>query len=115
MTIKTSISLLLLGGCLFLGCKRPDTVEPPKKCSKHTACSAGYKCNFHGENPSDPHAVGTCEYQSCGLTTPCKSPQPCLPDKEVAMCDEMDQNKFCGCVGPNSQDVPSTPTTSGGG
>ncbi|MBL9106403.1 MAG: hypothetical protein JNL82_36105 [Myxococcales bacterium] len=106
---------ILLGISLLSACNGPKTgesdTEGMAKCSTHTKCSAGYKCNFGNANPSNPHAVGECEYQTCGLTEPCKKPQQCLPDKETASCDKFDNDKFCGCVGTNSQEVPSDPTT----
>ena len=118
MNRTSLLPITLLGGFLLLGCNGPKTgesdTEPMKKCSTHTACTAGYKCDFGGANPSDPTAVGVCVYQKCGLTELCKKPQPCLPDKETAMCDANDNDKFCGCVSPNSEDVPTTPTTTAG-
>lgn len=110
MNSKPLFLIALLGGCITFGCNKEKPV-PLDKCSTHTKCSAGYKCNFHGANPSDPKAVGECEYQTCGLTVPCKTPRQCLPDKETATCDQMDVDKFCGCVSPNSSDMPHTPTT----
>ena len=109
------IHQIFFGISLLSGCNGPKTGESDTdtkaKCSTNTPCSAGYKCNFGNANPSNPHAVGECEYQTCGLTEPCKKPQPCLPDKETASCDKFDNDKFCGCVSPNSQEVPSDPTT----
>lgn len=106
---------IFLGISLLSGCNGPKTGEsntdPKAGCSKHTPCSAGYKCNFGGANPSDPHAVGECEYQTCGLTDPCRKPQACLPDKETASCDRFDNDRFCGCLRPNSQEAPSDPAT----
>lgn len=106
---------LLTALVLLLACNGPKTGEsdttPQQKCSKLSPCPYGYKCNLHGGNPSDQHALGDCEYQVCGLTEPCKKPQACLPDKETASCDKFNNDKFCGCVGTNSQDVPHGPTT----
>lgn len=79
----------------------------------HTVCSTGYKCNYGTANQSDPHAVGECDYQTCGLTDLCKKPQACLPDKETATCDKFDNDKFCGCESPISREVPIDPTTGG--
>lgn len=87
--------------------------EAERKCSTKTACPAGYKCDFGSENPSDPTVIGRCEYVECGLTELCKKPQACLPGKETAMCDKENNENFCGCVGPNSQDVPPDPPTTG--
>ena len=107
---------LFLGVSLVLGCNGPKTGESDTdvkaKCSTHSACSHGYKCNYGGANPSDPHAVGECDYQTCGLTDLCKKPQACLPS-ETASCDKFDNDKFCGCVGLNSEEVPADPTTGG--
>lgn len=114
MSRRTRAWQLLMSTTLLLGCVKPNERDPPPKanCSTKTACPAGHKCDFKGANPSDPHALGVCEYETCGLTELCKKPQSCLPDKETAMCDKENNDQFCGCVGPNSQDVPSTPTTS---
>lgn len=95
------------------GATGPRDADPQDKCSTHTPCKPGYKCDFGSANASDPHAVGACVYQKCGLTDSCKKPQACLPDKETAMCDRQNNDVFCGCVAPNSQQVPSDPTTGG--
>ena len=97
-----------------MGCSKPNERDPdPKdKCSAKTACPAGYKCDYGEE--TGQYAVGRCEYEVCGLTETCKKPQACLPAQEAAMCDKIDNDKFCECVRPLSQDVPSTPTSSAG-
>ena len=118
MSPQTFARLLCVGASLFVGCNKPekaaDTAGPAiDKCSTHTPCSAGYKCNYGTANPSDSHAIGECDYQTCGLTDQCKKPQACIPGKETANCDKFDNDKFCGCVSPTSQDVPADPPTTG--
>ena len=114
MSRRTRAWQLVVGVTLIMGCSKPNERDPPpeKTCSTQTACPAGYKCEY--DDASGHYAVGHCEYEVCGQTEPCKEPKTCLPGKETAMCDKMNNDKFCECVGPNSQDVPSTPTTSAG-
>jgi len=116
MSRRTRAWQLLVSATLLLGCAKPNERDtPPKdKCSTKTACPAGYECDFKGANKSDPRAIGVCEYKVCGLTDLCKKPQNCLPGQETATCDKENNDKFCGCVRPNAQEVPSAPTTSAG-
>lgn len=116
MSRRTRAWQLLVGVTLLLGCTKPNErdPEPEDKCSTKTACPAGHKCDFGSQNPSDPTAIGRCKYQVCGLTELCEKPQACLAGQETAMCDKENNDKFCGCVRPNSQDVPGTPTPTTG-
>lgn len=105
---------LLATVALALGCNNPTPSADPIEdavCSNKTKCPAGYKCD---NNTADPHSTGKCVYQECGLTDLCKKPQKQCPLKEeTAMCDKKDNDKYCECVRPNSEDVPTTPTTGG--
>jgi hypothetical protein len=102
-----------MGVVLALGCSKPNDrdPEPKPKCSTKTLCNPGYECDFGTQNPLNPSSIGTCKYAAvCGLTDLCKKPQACLP-QEQAMCDRLDNDHFCHCATPTSQDVPVTPTT----
>ena len=111
-----SASLLL--GCNGSGCNNPNTGTTvdavDAKCGLHTQCPFGYECNYGASDPKLPQSVGQCEYKHCGLTDPCKKPQKnCALKEETAMCDRRNNDDYCDCVRPNSQDVPNTPTTGG--
>lgn len=104
---------LLVTVALAFGCgSNPEPPEDPVKgatCSNKTKCPHGYKCT---NDPGDPHSTGKCEYQVCGLTDLCKKPhKECPLPVETAMCDKFDNDKYCECVRPNSEEVPTTPTT----
>lgn len=116
MSQRTRAWQLLVTAILLLACKKDDKINPGDPyegatCSNQTKCPFGYKCT---NNAADPLSTGKCEYQVCGRTEPCKEPQTQCPLKvETAMCDKFNNDKYCECVRPNSEDVPSTPTTGG--
>ena len=99
---------------MLLACNKEDKTNETAEdvaCSKYTTCPAGYKCT---NDPGDPQSAGVCKYQACGLTDLCKKPQKQCPLKEeTAMCDRFDNDKYCECVRPSSEEVPATPTTTG--
>ena len=116
MSQKTRAWGFLAGVTLLLGCGKPNEGDgkPTVQCSTNTACPEGFKCNFGGANPANPASLGVCEYQECGLTVACKKKYPDCPlPQETAMCDSENNEKYCGCVRPNSEPVPPTTAASG--
>jgi len=113
MSRRTRAWQLLTTVALALGCSPTPSADPIEDavCSNKTKCPAGYECP---NNPGDPLSTGKCEYQKCGLTDLCKKPhQECPLKEETAMCDRKDNDKYCECVRPSSEEVPTTPTTGG--
>ncbi len=116
MSRQTRAWQLLLGASLLLGCNSTATnttdIVEGTKCGAHTKCPFGYECNYGGSDPNNPQSIGECKYKECGLKDVCKKPQKlCALDQETAMCDRFDNDKYCECERPNSEEVPSTPTT----
>ena len=114
MSRRTRAWQILVSVSLLLGCNKEDKTNETYDdvvCSKYTTCPAGYKCT---NDPGNPQSTGVCLYQECGLTDHCKKPQKQCPlDVETAMCDSRNNDKYCECIRPNSEEVPATPTTGG--
>ncbi len=121
MSRRTRAWQLLVGASLLLGCNKPPAAADPivgKKCGADTMCPFGYECQYDaGIDPKNPNSIGQCKYLECKLTEPCKKPQPlvknCGLPTETLMCDKFDNDRYCDCVRPTSDEVPSTPTTGG--
>ena len=122
MSRRTRAWQLLFSASLLLGCNGSGCNPEPEtgkivdvECGAYTTCPSGYECIYGaGINPDNPKSIGKCEYKECGLMDLCKKPQKRCPLKEeTAMCDRFDNDKYCDCVRPSSQEVPSTPTTGG--
>ena len=120
MSHRTRAWQLIVGATLLLGCKQGETNAEDEvkgaKCGAQTKCPSGYTCDYGTSNPNNPQSIGKCAYVECGLTDLCKKQEGngCLLDKATASCDRFNPDKFCGCVEPLSQEVPTTPTTGDG-
>ena len=120
---RTRAWQLLFSASLLLGCKNPEPADGKLvnvECGAYTKCPSGYECNYGGKDSKNPKVTGLCEYVTCGLTDLCKKPHPeCSLKEETAKCDKFDNDHYCECIRPSSQDVPTggtgpgdpTPTT----
>jgi hypothetical protein len=118
MNFKVAVAAVGWAMCAagVVSCKKDDGFVE-KTCSVQSPCGAGYKClvgSPSGPPVVDPGDLGTCVYQTCGLTRPCDAkdgPFKCAPEaKQTAECDEKNPKHFCECVGPNSEPVPGNST-----
>lgn len=109
---RTRAWQLLVSATLLLACNKEDKTNDTYEgatCSKYTTCPAGYKCS---NDPGNPQSTGVCLYQECGLTDLCKKPhKECALKSETALCDSLNNDKYCECQRQNSAEVPATPTT----
>ena len=121
MSRQTRAWLVLVSTSLLLGCNGSGCKPEPEagklvdvQCGAYKKCPSGYECNYGGSDPKNPKNFGLCEYVECGLTDLCEKPQTrCALKVETPLCDKFDNDKYCECVRPNSEEVPSTPTTGG--
>jgi hypothetical protein len=123
MSRRTRAWQLLIGASLLLGCNGSGCNNGSEttsgklvgvECGAHTKCPFGYECDYGAKDPNHPKSVGLCQYVECKLTDLCEKPhKECPLPQETAICDKFDNDKYCDCVRPSSQDVPGTPTTGG--